>query len=124
MPSYLVTFYGNTAAIGRAFVQMDGVTEANLKSAEASLSTSHDQKCRITGAVQLDEDAQPYVGLHLNCIDSSAMPPVDSPLIIEIQPGMLVNAKRTAHAAAKGDDLVYELQHGGLAIGRFRWTHQ
>lgn len=59
---------------------------------------------------------------HLNeC--SVVLPPVDSPLLIEIAPGVLLKASRPAHAEARGDQLVFNLETHGQFVGRPRWTH-
>ena len=59
---------------------------------------------------------------HLNeC--SVVLPPVDSPLLIEIAPGMLLRAKRPAHAEQREDLLLFDLDTGGMFIGRPPWTH-
>lgn len=65
----------------------------------------------------------PAPAVHLNPADFAALPPVDSPLLIEIAPGVLVLASRPAHAEQKGDDLRFDLPSGGRVVGRFRWTH-
>lgn len=66
----------------------------------------------------------PVLTLHLNPADSGAMPPVGSPLIIEIQPGVLIKATRLKHAEQKDAELRYDLEGGGYVVGRFPWTHQ
>lgn len=66
---------------------------------------------------------EPAPAVHLNPADFAALPPVDSPLLIEIAPGVLVLASRPAHAEQKGDDLRFDLPSGGHVVGRFRWTH-
>lgn len=66
--------------------------------------------------------AQPAAEPHLNeC--SVVLPPVDSPLLIEIAPGMLLKAKRPAHAEQREDLLLFDLDVGGMYIGRPKWTH-
>lgn len=67
---------------------------------------------------------EPAPAVHLNPADFAALPPVDSPLLIEIAPGVLVLASRPAHAEQKGDDLRFDLPSGGHVVGRFRWTHR
>lgn len=65
--------------------------------------------------------AQPAAEPHLNeC--SVVLPPVDSPLLIEIAPGVLVRATRPAHAETRDDYLRFDLEHGWFT-GRPRWTH-
>lgn len=65
--------------------------------------------------------AQPAAEPHLNeC--SVVLPPVDSPLLIEIAPGVLVRATRPAHAQTRDDYLRFDLEHGWFT-GRPRWTH-
>lgn len=55
---------------------------------------------------------------------STVLPPVDSPLIIEIAPGVLMKASRPAHVERKNGQLAFDLFEGGQYIGRPRWTHQ
>lgn len=81
----------------------------------------------ITGFNQLEDGKGPQLPpltLHLNPADSGAMPPVGSPLIIEIQPGVLIKASRLKHAEHKDAQLQYDLEGGGYVVGRFPWTHQ
>lgn len=54
---------------------------------------------------------------------STILPPVDSPLLIELKPGVLLRAIRPEHAEHKGDQLTFNLETGGKYIGRPRWTH-
>lgn len=70
----------------------------------------------------------PPAEVHLNDC-SVVMPPVDSPLLIEIAPGVLVRAQRPVHAASRDDHLRFEVLDNngwvtGEFIGRPRWTHQ
>lgn len=59
--------------------------------------------------------------VHLNeC--SVVLPPVDSPLLIEIAPGVLLRATRPAHAESKLSQLAFDLENGRY-YGRPRWTH-
>lgn len=53
----------------------------------------------------------------------TVLPPVDSPLLIEIAPGVLLKALRPEYAEHKGDQLLFNLENGGRYIGRPRWTH-
>lgn len=60
--------------------------------------------------------------IHLNeC--SVTMPPVDSPLLIEIAPGVLLKATRDQHAESRNDLLRFRMEQGGFFVGRPRWTH-
>lgn len=64
----------------------------------------------------------PPAAPHLNeC--SVVMPPVDSPLLIELAPGVLLKATRDEHAESRNDLLRFRLEHGGFFTGRPRWTH-
>lgn len=66
--------------------------------------------------------APPEEPIHLNeC--SVILPPVDSPLLIEIAPGVLLRATRDEHAQRRNDLLRFKLQDGGFFVGRPRWTH-
>lgn len=51
------------------------------------------------------------------------LPPVSCPLLIELEPGVLVRASRPTFAESKGDQLVFETEHGLTVIGRPRWTY-
>lgn len=64
----------------------------------------------------------PPAEVHLNDC-SVVMPPVDSPLLIEVAPGVLLRASRDAHAESRNDLLRFRLDHGGFYTGRPRWTH-
>lgn len=78
---------------------------------------------RVTGFQPYETQAvaQPAAEPHLNeC--SVVLPPVDSPLLIEIAPGVLVRATRPAHAQTRDDYLRFDLEHGWFT-GRPRWTH-
>lgn len=60
--------------------------------------------------------------IQLNTCDR-IMPPVDSPLLIEVAPGVLLKASRLTHAERRDDLLVFELGDGFQYTGRPRWTH-
>lgn len=60
--------------------------------------------------------------IHLNECDV-ILPPVDSPLLIELAPDILLPATREAHAEKREDLLVFNLDSGGWYTGRPRWTH-
>jgi len=62
------------------------------------------------------------VDLQLNDC-GTVLPPVDSPLLIQIAPGVLLRAIRPEHAEHKGDQLTFNLESGGKFIGRPAWTH-
>lgn len=53
----------------------------------------------------------------------TVLPPVDSPLLIEVAPGVLLKAIRPEHAESRDDQLVFNLESGGKFIGRPAWTH-
>lgn len=80
---------------------------------------------RITGFQPFETSAavvQAAAAPHLNeC--SVVLPPVDSPLLIEIAPGVLLKASRPAHAKQRKDLLLFDLDTGGMFIGHPRWTH-
>lgn len=73
-------------------------------------------------SVERPRDWLSPTGVQLNQC-GTILPPVDSPLLIEITPGVLVRALRPEHASAKGDQLVFNLESGGKFIGRPAWTH-
>jgi len=107
---------------------MDLLTLAKV---EAQLLAEHNKGPNtVARAIKL-HSFQPYEPLpvvepvarpHLNeC--AVVLPPVDSPLLIEITPGVLLRAKRPAHAEQREDLLLFDLEAGGMYIGRPRWTH-
>lgn len=53
----------------------------------------------------------------------SHLPPVDCPLLIELQPGTLVRAHRENYVKRKDDTMAFRLQDGSEVHGRFRWTY-
>ena len=67
---------------------------------------------------------EPVVLPHLNeC--AVVLPPVGSPLLIEIAPGVLVRASRPSHAPTRDDYLRFDIEGNtdGWYVGRPRWTH-
>lgn len=59
--------------------------------------------------------------IHLN--PASVLPPVDTPLLIELEPGNLVRAMRPAFVEKRDYALEFRLDNGGTVFGRFRWTY-
>lgn len=57
--------------------------------------------------------------LHLN--PATRTPPVNTPLIIEVD-GQLVLAERREWARSHNDDLRFHTS-GGVIVGRYRWTY-
>lgn len=57
---------------------------------------------------------------HLN--SSSLLPPVECPLLIEVD-GRLLRAERTGIIARKSDAMEYRLGDGSVIYGRYRWTY-
>lgn len=53
----------------------------------------------------------------------TVLPPVDSPLVIEVAPGVLLQAMRHSHIQKRNAEMVFDLLHGGQYVGRPRWTH-
>lgn len=60
-------------------------------------------------------------GPHLN--SASQLPPVDCPLLIEIQPGELVAASRISFITKRNREMDYLLADGSTITGRYRWTY-
>lgn len=60
-------------------------------------------------------------GPHLNSADK--LPPVDCPLLIEIQPYRLAAASRTSFITTRDRQMEYRLQDGTIITGRYRWTY-
>lgn len=61
--------------------------------------------------------------MHLNDC-GTVLPPVNSPLWIEVAPNILLRASRPAHVPQRKDLLLFDLAEGGMYIGRPRWTHR
>lgn len=59
--------------------------------------------------------------LHLNSPDH--LPPVGCPLLIELQPGCMVEAERTSYIADRSRLMEYRTAQGDAILGRFRWTY-
>lgn len=59
--------------------------------------------------------------MHLN--PAEQLPPVDCPLLIETEPGLLVQAVRTTFVERKGREMEYRLNDGTTVLGRYRWTY-
>lgn len=59
--------------------------------------------------------------MHLNRAEH--LPPVDCPLLIEVEPGRLVRAVRTSFIANKDRQMEYRLPDGTTITGRFAWTY-
>lgn len=59
--------------------------------------------------------------MHLN--PAEQLPPVDCPLLIETEPGLLVQATRTTFVERKGREMEYRLNDGTTVLGRYRWTY-
>lgn len=58
---------------------------------------------------------------HLN--PAEQLPPVDCPLLIEVEPGRLVQAARTRFVESRDREMEYRLADGTTLVGRFRWTY-
>lgn len=59
--------------------------------------------------------------VHLN--PPGDLPPVNCPLLIELEPGVLVPAERTGFISDRNRDMEYRVAAGGLVHGRFRWSY-
>lgn len=60
--------------------------------------------------------------LYLNPADAGFLPPVDCPLLIEVD-GEILEARRPVFVEQKDGQLTYELSDGSTLQGRFRWTY-
>lgn len=60
-------------------------------------------------------------GVHLN--PESVLPPVDTPLLVLIPDGRLVNAVRPTFLASRNDQITYRFEDGSEFVGRLRWTY-
>ena len=58
---------------------------------------------------------------HLN--PAELLPPVDCPLLIEVEPGRLVQAARTGFVESRDREMEYRLADGSMIVGRYRWTY-
>lgn len=61
------------------------------------------------------------MAMHLNRPEH--LPPVDCPLVIELEPGRLVPAVRTSFIASKDRQMEYRLADGTVVTGRYAWTY-
>lgn len=59
--------------------------------------------------------------VHLN--PAGDLPPVNCPLLIELEPGVLVHAERTGFISDRNRDMEYLLASGKVIHGRFAWTY-
>lgn len=59
--------------------------------------------------------------IHLN--PAGDLPPVGCPLLIEVEPGVLVHAERTGFISDRNRDMEYLLASGKVIQGRHRWTY-
>ena len=120
---------------GTALLEDDEVMDPpTLAKVEAILLHEHNTlgKMAVAKAIVL-HSFQPYEPLpvtepvvlpHLNeC--AVVLPPVGSPLLIEIAPGVLVRASRPSHAPTRDDYLRFDIEGNtdGWYVGRPRWTH-
>ena len=129
MPQYLVAFEvrsdnGLSTYRGSLVEEMDGITEESLTLKAQSLGSDFLGNCHITNVIKLDGQDQTREwskGIDLMTC-GMRLPPVDSPLLIEVAPGVLAKASRPAHAESKDDTLTFTLE-GGTFLGRPRWTH-
>lgn len=67
---------------------------------------------------QLQAEQSP---VHLN--PAGDLPPVNCPLLIELEPGVLVHAERTRFISDRNRDMEYLLASGKVVHGRFAWTY-
>lgn len=58
---------------------------------------------------------------HLN--PGGHLPPVDCPLVIELETGVLVQAHRQRFVKNRKDNPEYHLADGSVLEGRYRWTY-
>lgn len=72
---------------------------------------------------RVEHPIEGWTGDELKLNSGCMLPPVSCPLLIELEPGVLVRASRPTFAESKGDQLVYETEHGLTIIGRPRWTY-
>lgn len=132
MPKYLLSLLVKEERLHTIErIRMDfplGLTDQALDQAEKSLLNRFPcaRHVEITAASRVDEGPVPtgqrLPTPHLNeC--GTILPPVDSPLLIEIAPGVLLNASRPAHVPQRDDQLMFDLDAGGMYIGRPLWTH-
>jgi len=88
------------------------------------LEQALDRGDKLTGENQQLREARdlPAVApMHLNSADD--LPPVDCPLLIEVAPGEVKRAHRTAFIASTERTMTYQTTEGEQLSGRFRWTY-
>lgn len=90
--------------------EQNGGIEVKIVAFQPLETAANTSSCSVMSDLQLNE-----------C--GTILPPVDSPLLIEVAPGVLLRAIRPEYAEHKGDQLFFNLQDGGRYIGRPRWTH-
>lgn len=83
---------------------------------ERRLSTATDKQILLLNKLIAADER-----VHLN--SATALPPVECPLLIEVELGVLVAAERTSHVAARGHEMAYRTSDGATILGRFRWTY-
>lgn len=129
MPQYLIHFMHKTETLHttyRALHELPALTEATLLGTEKALTerVGRGGYVEILAVTRMDDTPVPRPWsstLQLNGC-SVVMPPVESPLLIEVAPGVIAHATRSAHAENRDDALHFNLECGTF-IGRPRWTH-
>lgn len=101
-----------------------------LAAAKAALERSEEERAMLERRLSTAADKQILLlnklinrdnAVHLNSAD--ILPPVECPLLVELAPGKLVNAERTAFVEHRGNDLTYKVSDGNVICGKFRWTY-
>lgn len=72
-------------------------------------------------AIQEIDAALSATEIHLNPVDH--LPPVETPLLIELAPGRLMAATRTGFIEKRDREMEYLLANGTTIVGRFPWTY-
>jgi hypothetical protein len=125
-----VQYAGTSRPIkGTALLEDDEVMDAQtLAKVEALLLRENNStgtiatRVAITTFQPFEEQGSWEEEIHLNeC--SVILPPVDSPLLIEVAPGVVRRATRVKHAQQRDDSLEFFFEDGARYIGRPRWTH-
>lgn len=78
---------------------------------------------RVIDAEDLVAEMQALIEPEVHLNPAGALPPVNCPLLIELEPGVLVPAERTGFISDRSRDMEYLLASGKVIHGRFAWTY-
>lgn len=114
-------------AVSQEEVRGDGCLECEAPGGAEDCDAVAICGCRIVPSKKLGNvlvqcsTHAPGEPMHLNSADD--LPPVDCPLLIEVAPGEMKRAHRTAFIASTERTMTYQTTDGEQLSGRFRWTY-